>query len=369
MHRHHPEIPRLNEQLEAESVPPTLYGPMNGRGPTVPRNAVSLTNSARGAKLNGDARSFRGMASPLFIVNECGGHDAISDDGEEEVENTSIHRSNEKNRKLTATMRSPGPSTLLRMNSEGRFFFNNTIPEEDEDTSRSFLPGGTSLRRRANTAQSAVSEGFMSQSSHQWEQVNSILKTSDVGDQKNEDSGKREIESGVWKKPSFKSFINSLKSEILSSLSAAVKWTKGKTDPLTAKVAKDSTYCVVTFSSRQAAVAARHCLADGRGVQRWLSEETVPVPPLADAAPCDIITCRGCCRPVTLNINENQLALRRYIAITSLGFIYVFYTIPITAAQVGSCNYFMCSKVIYHAYHSFLCLLCHSQRVLFLQKT
>jgi len=346
MHRHHPEIPRLNEQVEAESVPPTLYGPMNGRGPTVPRNSVSLTNSARGAKLNGDSRTFRGMASPLFIVNECGGHDATFDDGEVEVENTSIHRSNEKNRKLTAVMRSPGPSTLLRMNSEGRFFFNNAIPEEDEETSRSLLPGGTSLRRRANTAQSAVSEGFMSQSSHQWEQVNSILKTSDVGDQKNEDIGKREIESGVWKTPSFKSFLTSLKSEILSNLSAAVKWTKRKTDPLTEKVAKDSTYCVVTFSSRQAAVAARHCLADGRGVQRWMSEETVPVPPLADAAPCDIVTCRGCCRPVTLNINENQLALRRYIAITSLGFIYVFYTIPITAAQVSSCNYFMCSKVI-----------------------
>jgi len=334
MHRHHPEIPRLNEQVEAESVPPTLYGPMKGRGP-VPLTSVSLTNSARGAKLNGDARPFRGVASPLFIVNECGGHDATSDDGEVDVEITSAYRSNEINRKLTASVKSPGPSTLLRMNSEGRFFFNNTIPEEDEETSRHLLPGGTSLRRRANTAQSAISEGIMSQSSHRWEQVNSILKTSDVGEL-NEGSGKREIESGVWKKPSFKSFISTLKSEILSSVSAAVKWTKGKTDPLTAKVAKDSTYCVVTFSSRQAAVAARHCLADGRGVQRWLSEETVPVPPLADAAPCDIITCRGCCRPVTLNINENQLALRRYIAITSLGFIYVFYTIPITAAQVGS---------------------------------
>ena len=345
VHRHHSEIPRLDEQVEAESVPSTLHGPMNRRGPTVPRNSVSLTNSAWGAKLNGDARSFRGAASPLFIVNESGGHDATSDDDEVDVENTSAHRFNEKIRKLTSSVRSPGPNTILRMNSEGRFFFNNAIPEEDEETTRSFLPGGASLRRRANTAQSAVSEGFMSQSSHQWEQVNSILKTSDVGDP-NDGSGKREIESGVWKNPSFKSFISSLKSEILSSLSAAIKWTKGKTDPLTAKVAKDSTYCVVTFSSRQAAVAARHCLADGRGVQRWLSAETVPVPPLADAAPCDIITCRGCCRPVTLNINENQLVLRRYIALTSLGFIYVFYTIPITAAQVGSCNYFMCSKVI-----------------------
>jgi hypothetical protein len=68
-----------------------------------------------------------------------------------------------------------------------------------------------------------------------------------------------------------------------------------------------------------------------------------------------MITCRGCCRPVTLNLNQNQLMLRRYVwvgsithffvvhffllnihllspssAIASLVFIYVFYTIPIS---------------------------------------
>ena len=61
--------------------------------------------------------------------------------------------------------------------------------------------------------------------------------------------------------------------------------------------------------------------------------ELVPVAPLADAAPLDIITCRGCCRPVTLNLNRNQLMIRRYLALASLAFIFVFYTIPITAAQ------------------------------------
>ena len=65
----------------------------------------------------------------------------------------------------------------------------------------------------------------------------------------------------------------------MEHLSAICKWTSFQTrnNPLSQKIAKDSTYAVVTFSSRQAAVAARHCVADGRGVERWLSLETVPV--------------------------------------------------------------------------------------------
>lgn len=349
-----PEILRMNEQGGAESMPPTLHGrtvllppavPVNGHGPA-PRNSVTMSNSALGAKLDGESRLFRGSASPLFIVNEGTGHDATVDDDKVVVDRTAANRSNEKLfRKSMANVRSPGASTILRMNSEGKFLFNNAILYEDEEAQTSSVHSvGGSLRRRANTAVSAVSEGIKSNSSNQWEQVNTILKaTSDVGDP-NEGSGKRDIESGVWSNPSFTSIASALKSEILSSLRAAVKWMKGKTDPITAKVAKDSTYAVVTFSSRQAAVAARHCLADGRGVRRWLSAETVPVPPLADAAPCDIITCRGCCRPVTLNINESQLMLRRYMAIISLGVIYVFYTIPITMVQVRSYIGLTCSR-------------------------
>jgi len=226
-------------------------------------------------------------------------------------------------------------NNILRMNSEGRFFFDSATTHDEDDASpklskyQSTVP---TLRRRANTAQSAYSEADISQASNQWNQVNSILRTTDADDESSS-RNKRDIETGVWVKPSFKSFSAAVKSDFLSTLKAVGRWTKGKTDPLTSTLAKDSTYAVVTFSSRQASVAARHCLADGRGVQRWLSVETVPVPPLADSAPCDIITCRGCCRPVTLNINNNQLMLRRYIALASLVFIYVFYTIPITTAQ------------------------------------
>lgn len=43
------------------------------------------------------------------------------------------------------------------------------------------------------------------------------------------------------------------------------------------------TYAVVTFTSRQAAVAARQCLADAGAINRWIEFEELPVSPLADA--------------------------------------------------------------------------------------
>jgi len=246
----------------------------------------------------------------------------------------------------------PPSRTILRMNSEGRFLFNPVNVDEDDESSTASArnsrgvtsairenpsmttSGEPSLRRRAYTGQSHVSNGDVTTSSNQWDQVNSILRIEEQeGEKENNGQNVRTLDTGVWEMPSFKSTMASVKSSFISSLMTIGRWTKVKADPITSKLAKDSTYAVVTFSSRQAAVAARHCLADGRGVQRWLSVESVPVPPLADAAPCDIITCRGCCRPVTLNLNRNQMLLRRYFAMASLIFIYIFYTIPITAAK------------------------------------
>jgi hypothetical protein len=53
-------------------------------------------------------------------------------------------------------------------------------------------------------------------------------------------------------------------------------------------------YAIVTFSSRQSAIAARQCLADGRGVDRWRQVDDIPIAPLADAPPCKPFFCRGC---------------------------------------------------------------------------
>lgn len=230
--------------------------------------------------------------------------------------------------------------TFLTMNSEGMFRVRKTATfdvEEGVSSSESHT-----VRRRNNTSTSEdtlLSSG--KQQSDQWDQVNRILRLENVAndrasgeDCESNSNNEQHIETGAWKHP-LTSFASAIKTECCSGLRAVGKLVKGKAaDPLAKKIAKDTTYAAVTFSSRQAAVAARHCLADGRGRQRWLSLHTVPVPPLADAAPCDIITCRGCCRPVTLNLNSNQLMIRRYAALASLLLIYVFYTIPITAAQL-----------------------------------
>lgn len=55
-----------------------------------------------------------------------------------------------------------------------------------------------------------------------------------------------------------------------------------------------NSYCVVTFTSRQAAVAARQCLADGKGNKRWKQIQNIPMYPLADAPPLKPFFCRGC---------------------------------------------------------------------------
>ena len=245
----------------------------------------------------------------------------------------------------------------LRMNAEGRFLFQTS--DEDEQTfsaGEMYLDNSSSMRRRLNTNQSESSvrrrantglsslngaaapslfsqEDNTSATDNQWDRVNSIMGAEKGPADQIASERSTNIESGVWEKPSLKSIVSSLKSGVFARVKAVGKWTKAKSDPIASKLAKHSTYAVVTFSSRQAAVAARHCVADGRGQLRWLSLETVPVPPLADAASCDFITCRGCCRPVTLNINQNEQLIRRYSAKASLLFIYIFYTVPITTAQ------------------------------------
>ena len=53
-------------------------------------------------------------------------------------------------------------------------------------------------------------------------------------------------------------------------------------------------YVIVTFTSRQAAIAARQCLADGGSRNAWKQADDIPVPPLADAPPGNLLFFRGC---------------------------------------------------------------------------
>jgi len=93
---------------------------------------------------------------------------------------------------------------------------------------------------------------------------------------------------------------------------------------------KDPTYAVVTFTFRQAAVAARQCLADGSGVDNWTETKELPVPPLADAPPRDLMFCRGCCRPVTLTIHKREQKVRRILGVSFFLIFCFFYTLPLT---------------------------------------
>ena len=73
---------------------------------------------------------------------------------------------------------------------------------------------------------------------------------------------------------------------------------------------REESYAVVTFTSRQAAIAARQCLSDGSGLDGWREVDRIPIPPLADAVPWNICDCRGCCRPVTLTLPSQERRLR-----------------------------------------------------------
>jgi hypothetical protein len=149
-----------------------------------------------------------------------------------------------------------------------------------------------------------------------------------VNEAHNKDGSLRSLrkppDTGAWELPSF--------ADIKTRVSNWKKVAANTTDQVVDTLARETSYAVVTFTSRQAAVAARHCLADGRGVGRWIAAGNIPVPPLADAAPFLICPCRGCCRPVTMNIDDRQKACRRYITLLVLAAIYIFYTIPLTLA-------------------------------------
>jgi hypothetical protein len=72
---------------------------------------------------------------------------------------------------------------------------------------------------------------------------------------------------------------------------------------------RENSYAVLTFTSRQAAAAARQCISS----RRDLSLHDIPIPPLADAAPCTVLPCRFVCRPVTVSARDWQKNARLYL--------------------------------------------------------
>ena len=163
-----------------------------------------------------------------------------------------------------------------------------------------------------------------------WYKVMSIVQETTKGDS-NEVIKERMISSGRWTMPTLKATFRPLRRRcfnFISSLKSRMSSREVLDD-----FSRDSTYAVVTFTSRQAALAARHCLADSRGSDRWASMKDLPSPPLADAAVFNRGSCRGCCRPVTLSISDMQKKIRKYITVTALAIIYFFYTRPLQSME------------------------------------
>jgi len=101
-------------------------------------------------------------------------------------------------------------------------------------------------------------------------------------------------------------------------------------DAISKELHRGTNMAVVTFTSRQAAISARRCMVDGRPNNKWSIDQSLAIPPLADAAPFDVVTCRGLCKPVTPTIPETRKTLRRYIANAGVVLAFLGYTYPIS---------------------------------------
>jgi Late exocytosis, associated with Golgi transport len=71
----------------------------------------------------------------------------------------------------------------------------------------------------------------------------------------------------------------------------------------------ENSYAILTFTSRQAAAAARQYLSS----RCELSMHDIPIPPLADAAPCTLMPFRFVCRPVTVTAKDWHKNVRLYL--------------------------------------------------------
>lgn len=152
------------------------------------------------------------------------------------------------------------------------------------------------LRKRENVGSQ---EGEYTE---KWGKVMSIVEET-AKDMNGENSRKRVISNGRWVLPSFQSMCRGVYNRMFKRDNFQFK-----SPELLNELARDSTYAVVTFTSRQAAVAARHCLADARGADRWVNLRDLPIPPLSDAP-----VCSASCRPVTLGISDSQKKVRRFM--------------------------------------------------------
>jgi hypothetical protein len=166
------------------------------------------------------------------------------------------------------------------------------------------MPGKAELRQRSSS------------SDQQWARARSMVVENSTPRSSRKRGKPREMQDGRWKWPFSETWRRAvvLRSKVIVEKNKEkLKRVASQSGDFAKTVVGNNTYAVVTFTSRQAAIAARQCLADGSGLGNWKAVEDIPIPPLADAEPYNIWSTRGLCRPVTLSINEHQKACRRYL--------------------------------------------------------
>ena len=129
---------------------------------------------------------------------------------------------------------------------------------------------------------------------------------------------KRTLNSGRWYNP----FV-----QLPSSRVSTSERVVGNMIPsgVLSRIITSESYAVVTFTSRQASIAARQSLADGSGLDGWKEVDKIPIPPLADAVPWNIFDCRGCCRPVTLTLPREQKRHRYMMLVFFFSFAFFLF--------------------------------------------
>lgn len=197
-----------------------------------------------------------------------------------------------------------------RLDTEGSYHFPSLLKLNNELESK-----GSDLRSRGNgvSFRSSLAQATP-KSPHPWDLVKRLAIETERGASESADLSIHHVVSdGVWH-PFW--HPKRVCTEFWKQTCSMFVWTAESSDLATDLMARDSTFAVVTFTSRQAAIAARHALADGRGAGRWISIDDLPVPPLADASAFNICDCRGCCRPVTVTLNDHQKACKFVCVVT-----------------------------------------------------
>jgi len=220
---------------------------------------------------------------------------------------------------LSASART-GIGSMHHLDCSGKDISSYMI-DEDVRLAYAFEEKAGLRRRQGNTTVDRLSKT----TNEKWSKIIQIVNES--SSRRNKDDEGDPIESGSYSVCAFCSICDRI-TVILKNTFNLSKWQNRSAelvDPF--DLAGESTFAVVTFTSRQAAVAARYCLADSRGADRWNTVSEIPSPPLADASVCNL---SSFVRPVTISINDRQKMIRHNLALAILGAIYIFYISPLS---------------------------------------